>query len=65
MGGKDLAIASAENYRKLRLHGYTVRKTINCLIATFCLREQHLLLHRDRGFAPFEEVLKMGVVKTS
>ena len=39
---------AARNYRALRSRGHTVRKTIDCLIATFCIREHHSLLHRDR-----------------
>lgn len=61
-GGTDFAIAAASNYRTLRRHGYTVRKTIDCLIATQCMREGHDLLHRDRDFDPFEEVLGLRVV---
>ncbi len=61
-GGERLAIASAQNYRVLRSHGRTVRKTIDCLIATFCLLEGHSLLHRDRDFDPFEELLGLHVV---
>ncbi len=61
-GGVDLAVASAWNYRKLREAGYTVCKTIDCLIATFCLRHGHRLLHRDRDFDPFETVLGLSVV---
>ncbi|HWF66602.1 MAG TPA: PIN domain nuclease [Acidobacteriaceae bacterium] len=62
MGGEALAIASARNYRFLRSQGYTVRKTIDCLIATFCLIEGNSLLHRDRDFDPFEKVLGLRVV---
>ena len=47
-GGVELAREAARNYRALRSRGHTVRKTIDCLIATFCIREQHSLLHRDR-----------------
>lgn len=61
-GGVDLARDAARNYRTLRGRGYTVRKTIDCLIATFCLREQHALLHRDRDFDPFEQVLSLSVI---
>jgi predicted nucleic acid-binding protein len=57
-----LAREAARNYRALRSRGHTVRKKIDCLIATFCLREQHSLLHRDRGFDPFEKVLKLSVI---
>jgi predicted nucleic acid-binding protein len=62
-GGVDLAIASAENYRILRQHGHTVRKTIDCLIATFCLQAGHELLHRDRDYEPFEVVLGLQVIR--
>ena len=61
-GGKNLAVASALNYRSLREQGYTVRRTIDCLIATFCLHAGHELLHRDRDFDPFEKALGLRVV---
>jgi predicted nucleic acid-binding protein len=61
-GGVALAREAARNYRALRSRGHTVRKTIDCLIATFCLREQHSLLHRDRDFEPFEKVLELSVI---
>lgn len=61
-GGEDLAVASAQNYRLLRTRGHTVRKTIDCLIATFCLREGHSLLHRDRDFDVFEQHLGLRVI---
>jgi predicted nucleic acid-binding protein len=61
-GGEELAVASAQNYRTLRSLGYTVRKTVDCLIATFCLLEGHTLLHRDRNFDVFEKHLGLLVV---
>ena len=61
-GGVDLAREAAQNYRLLRSRGHTVRKTIDCLIATFCLREHHALLHRDRDFDPFEKFLSLSVI---
>jgi len=61
-GGVDLARDSAKNYRTLRARGHTVRKTIDCLIATFCLREQHSLLHRDRDFDAFERFFNLSVI---
>jgi predicted nucleic acid-binding protein len=42
--------------------GYTVRQTIDCLIATFCLEARHALLHRDHDFDPFEKILPLQVV---
>jgi predicted nucleic acid-binding protein len=61
-GGEALAVASAQNYRFLRSHGQTIRKTIDCLIATFCLVEGHSLLHRDHDFEPFETHLGLRVI---
>jgi predicted nucleic acid-binding protein len=61
-GGADLAIAAAKNYRLLRANGQTVRKTIDCLIATFCIEGGHSLLHSDRDFDPFEKQLGLRVV---
>lgn len=61
-GGSALAIAAAGNYRELRRSGFTVRKTIDCLIATFCLSGGHELLHRDHDFDCFEKALGLRVV---
>lgn len=61
-GGLDLATAAARNYRQLRARGKTVRKTIDCLIATFCMQHGHALLHCDRDFDAFEEFLDLEVV---
>jgi predicted nucleic acid-binding protein len=61
-GGSELAIAAAQNYRDLRQRGYTVHKTIDCLIATFCLQAKHELLHRDHDFDCFEKVLGLQVL---
>jgi predicted nucleic acid-binding protein len=61
-GGIVLAREAARNYRALRKRGHTVRKTIDCLIATFCVRERHSLLHRDRDFDPFEKFLDLSVI---
>ena len=61
-GGVEVALEAARNYRALRSRGHTVRKTIDCLIATYCLRGRHSLLHRDRDFDPFEEFLDLSVI---
>lgn len=61
-GGAKLAIAAARNYRTLRGRGRTVRRTLDCLIATFCLTHGHSLLHTDRDFDAFEQVLGLQVV---
>ena len=62
-GGIDLAVGAVQNYRSLRRRGHAVRKTIDCLIATFCLEAGHWLLHRDRDFDPFEQHLRLRVVQ--
>ena len=62
-GGLDFAEAAAENYRWLRRKGFTVRGTVDCWIATFCILERHMLLQRDRDFEPFERELGLQVVK--
>jgi predicted nucleic acid-binding protein len=61
-GGADLAVAAAENYRRLRRRGITIRRTVDCLIATYCIRGGHALLHHDRDFDPFEEHLGLQVI---
>lgn len=61
-GGADMAVAAAQNYRTLRERGHTVRKTIDCVIATFCLRTGYELLHCDRDFDVFENLLGLRVV---
>lgn len=61
-GGLELATAAARNYRSLRRRGKTVRKTLDCLIATFCLTNGHTLLHCDSDFDPFEKHLGLSVV---
>jgi predicted nucleic acid-binding protein len=49
----NLAIRAARNYRTLRERGVTIRKTIDVIIATFCLERNHALLHDDRDFDAF------------
>ena len=57
-----LAVEAAQHYRRLRQAGRAVRTTIVLLIATYCIREQHALLHRDRDFDVFEERLGLSVI---
>lgn len=61
MVGVDTAVKSAQNYRFLRAKGITIRKTIDCLIATFCIENNLALLHADRDFDPFEQHLNLQV----
>ena len=59
---QDLAIESAANFRFLRKKGITVRKTIDTIIATFCIYYQYTLLHNDEDFQPFEDYLELKVL---
>lgn len=62
MLGRDIALQSAENYRLLRRQGIMVRKTIDVIIATFCVQNGIALLHANRDFDPMEKVLGLSVV---
>lgn len=62
IGGQHIAIRAAENFRELRKQGITVRKTIDCLIATYCIEHGHTLLFTDRDFLPFVERLGLKAV---
>jgi len=62
MGGTEMALRSAENYRVLRRQGVTVRKTVDCLIATFVIESGFSLLHSDRDFDAFETHLGLDVI---
>lgn len=61
-GGIPLAVTAAQHYQTLRSQGVTIRKTIDCLIATFCLLHSHHLLHNDRDYDPFEARLGLRVI---
>jgi predicted nucleic acid-binding protein len=50
MGGYHVAVQSAANYRSLRKAGVAIRKTIDVIIASFCIVEGLTLLHNDRDF---------------
>jgi predicted nucleic acid-binding protein len=63
MVGREVAIDSARNYRRLRARGVSVRKTIDVMIGTFCIQNGHQLLHTDRDFDPMERYLGLDVVR--
>ena len=64
IGGAQISIKSAENYRTLRRNGITIRKTIDCMIATFAIEKNFPLLHKDKDFAPFVEYFGLKTVYT-
>ena len=62
LGGEEIAIQAARNFRALRRFGVTVRKTIDTVIATRCIESGYDLLHNDRDFDPFARHLGLVVV---
>jgi hypothetical protein len=62
MVGPELAVRAAENYRRLRRLGVTVRKTIDVMIGTFCIARRLPLLHSDGDFEPMVRHLGLRVV---
>jgi predicted nucleic acid-binding protein len=62
MVNPDLAVQSARNYRVLRRKGLTVCKTIDSLIATYCIENEHDLLHNDGDFDGYEQHLGLNVI---
>jgi predicted nucleic acid-binding protein len=57
LGGPEIAVQAARNFRTLRARGVTIRKTIDTLIATRCIESDYALLFSDRDFEPFVEHL--------
>lgn len=62
LGGDDVALKAANNYRRLRTLGITVRQTIDTVIATRCIVSGYALLHDDRDFDAFEKHLGLRSV---
>jgi len=62
LGGREIAIQAAKNFRALRRLGATVRKTIDTIIATRCIESGYDLLHSDKEFEPFAKHLGLRVV---
>jgi len=57
-----LAVEGASHYRRLRSRGITVSKTVDLIIATFCIAHGYELLHQDRDFDHFEQHLGLKVL---
>jgi predicted nucleic acid-binding protein len=60
MAGREIALAAAQNCRLLRARGVTVRKTIDVVIATFCIASGMSLLHDDRDFDAMRDHLGLA-----
>jgi len=65
LGGHELALAAARNYRRMRRLGLTPRSATDVLIATFCVNEGHELLHNDRDFDFMARHLGLKVAGTA
>ena len=61
IGGKSLAIQAASNFRFLRSRGITIRKTVDMLIASWCIEHQVNLLHNDRDFDHIATLLPLQI----
>jgi len=62
LGGQEIAIQAARNFRALPKVGVTVRKTIDTVIANRCIKSGYDLLHNDRDLDPFARHLGLRVV---
>ena len=62
MLGLNIAVKTADNYRKLRKKGITIRKTADVIIATYCIENDIPLLFTDRDFIPFVKHLGLQPV---
>ncbi|MEX0610137.1 MAG: PIN domain nuclease [Balneolaceae bacterium] len=63
LGGKLLAIKAASNFRYLRSKGLTIRKTIDMLIASWCIDHEVELLHNDKDFDQIATQLPLKIYK--
>jgi predicted nucleic acid-binding protein len=59
--GLDDFRRAAHLYRSARRHGVTIRRTIDCLIASVCIREQLPIMHNDTDFDRLAEHSELTV----
>jgi predicted nucleic acid-binding protein len=57
----QIAVTAASKFRELRARGITIRSSIEVVIATYCIENDHHLLHSDRDFDHFERHLGLKV----
>ncbi len=62
MLGVELALKSANNFRKLRKQGVTIRKIADVIIATYSIEKKLPLLFSDKDFLPFVKYLRLRSV---
>lgn len=56
-------VRASELYRTLRRHGITIRKAVDCMIASVAIEHNIRLLHNDKDFDPIEKLCGLKVVK--
>ena len=61
MRGLNLFERAAGIYRDCRRRGFTIRKTIDCLIAATCLENDVELYHNDRDFDAIARVRDLKI----
>ncbi|MCP4487016.1 MAG: PIN domain nuclease [Gammaproteobacteria bacterium] len=57
--GNYMVFECANNFRKLRKKGISIRKTADLIIASFCIKNKIPLLFSDRDFVPFTDHLSL------
>jgi predicted nucleic acid-binding protein len=62
MLGQRNALRCVENYSALRKRGVTVRRTVDVIIATYCVASNLPLLFQDKDFLPFVQHLGLRPV---
>ena len=62
MVGYEISLKSVDNFRLLRKKGITIRKTIDVLIATYCIEMQLILSNSDKDFQPFQQHLDLQTI---
>ena len=53
---------AAQIYRKCRKEGYTLRKTIDCVIAAIAIENDFALLHNDKDFDLIAKCVELKIV---
>ncbi len=57
--------AAAGLYRAARTAGFTIRGTVDCLVAAVCIREGVTLLHRDTDFDRLADISELSTIRVS
>ena len=59
---RDTYVRSAELYRSLRKSGVTIRKPLDCMIASVAIEHEVALLHNDRDFDRIAKHSRLAIV---